>query len=122
MSEHKSIRRIVSISQNLNGIYQFTKQISSVPFTPDHIIVRTVTLYTEAAQLGFNVYSDLIQDNLFSIAAGANAAMCVTPNTVFRCTNGNGNWNFSLRDTTGAVIAPPGAAVHLFFQLEFVKN
>ncbi len=127
MTDHKDnkskVSKIVIVSRNLttSGM-TFSTQISGVNFTPDTIIVRSMVLACNATAIAAKVYTDLIQGHMAVIAAPANGVGVATPMLRFQSTNGNGNYQFTLQDASGAQIAAAVDNPQIFIQLEFIRH
>lgn len=115
-------RKTVTISQSLNASSDINANIY-VPFRPDEVIVKSVTLsnYDAAMQAG-NFYCTLINDIMFATAAAAGTTVTHTPDLHYQTVGMivNGPFRFSARTFAGAVQDNmPNCTIS--FQLEFVK-
>ncbi len=118
-----SASKIITISRNLTtSCMTFSQQISGVNFTPDEVIVRNVTLACGATAISTKIYSDLVVGYLCVVAAPSNGVGIQAPLLRFVTNKGDGNYQFTLQDASGAQVAAAADNPQLFIQLEFIRH
>lgn len=115
------------ISQDLSvgtGATDWQVSIDNIGFIPKEVHVKMITAYGgTAGEIHYKVYSDLINDYLFSVGAPQNGVFCISPNLKFPISGPvKGSYKFQLRNVDGVPIVATAIFAELFFQLEFIGS
>ena len=115
------LSKTVCVTQDISVATSWTVDLSSkVTFTPDRVIVRAYVLNANATAVAAQVWSDIINDIIFSVGANATVVSQQLELT-YDVKRPITTVSFALRKDAGAALATVAGGA-LFFHIEFQKD